>query len=54
MSDRPLFTGHFVTGTLIGTVSAHIVFYALAISGYELRKRVFDGERPERGGDHAT
>jgi len=42
MYTGPLLTGGFVTGTVIGKVSADVVFYALAITGYELRKRIFD------------
>jgi hypothetical protein len=34
MSAGPLFTGHFVTGTLIDKVSASLMVYALIIDGY--------------------
>jgi hypothetical protein len=42
MYTGPLLTGGFVSGTVIGKLAADVVFYALAICGYELRKRIFD------------
>ena len=41
MFTGPLVTGSLVIGTLVGKVAADIVFYAFAISGYEVRTRVF-------------
>jgi ornithine decarboxylase len=41
MFTGPLLTGSLIAGTLLGKVAADIVFYAFAISGYELRTRVF-------------
>lgn len=34
----PLFVGHLAAGVLAGKLAADVVFYALAILGYELRK----------------
>ena len=47
MFAGPLVTGSLIVGTLVGKVAADIVFYAFAISGYEVRTRVFADPPPE-------
>jgi ornithine decarboxylase len=47
MFAGPIVTGSLVAGTLLGKVAADIVFYAFAISGYEVRTRIFADPDPE-------
>jgi hypothetical protein len=49
-----IFTGRFLLGTLLGKVSVDAVFYALAIVGYELRKRIFGVAATEGRPDRAS
>jgi hypothetical protein len=41
MAAGPWLTGGLFSGILLGKVAADVVFYAVAIPGYELRKRIF-------------
>lgn len=54
MYAGPLFTGHFLAGTLLGKLAADVAFYMFAITGYELRKRVFGRPQVERAPDHVA
>jgi hypothetical protein len=45
MYAGPVVTGQFVAGTLLGKLLADVAFYAFAITGYEVRKRIFKHER---------
>jgi hypothetical protein len=47
MYAGPILTGHLISGTVAGKVAADVVFYAIAISGYELRTRVLFRESGE-------
>jgi len=37
----PQLTGQFMLGTLLGKLTADVFFYSFAITGYEVRKRLF-------------
>jgi hypothetical protein len=45
MYAGPVVTGQFIAGTLLGKLLADVAFYAFAITGYEVRKRLFKHER---------
>jgi hypothetical protein len=50
----PVVTGHFLAGTLFGKLTADVAFYAFAITGYEVRKRIFGRPSTERASDHVA
>jgi hypothetical protein len=50
----PVVTGQFLAGTLLGKLAADVAFYAFAITGYEMRKRIFGRPSTERASDHVA
>jgi hypothetical protein len=54
MYAGPLLTGQFLAGTLLGKLAADVVFYTFAITGYEVRKRLFSRPPVERAPDHVA
>jgi hypothetical protein len=49
----PLLVGHLAGGVLAGKLAADLVFYALAIAGYELAKAVAHRHRPAAPAAHS-
>jgi hypothetical protein len=54
MYAGPLLAGGFLVGTLLGKLAADVAFYLFAITGYEVRKRVFGRPTVERTPDHVA